>query len=282
MLPGSCSDYIDIFYDLLEEWREPPLRVLSVGCGAGDLERKTAQRLPACEIHGIDVSAACLEKARYRAAAAGHNTITYEEIDAVSYLEDRVRREDPPLDGILCHGVLHHLGELESFLELARRALRPDGFLYAFEYVGPSREEWTKADLGWAQQLYDRAPKEYYRVPRVLPPLAIEDPTEMIRSSEIETLLERWFSVDRYWPHGGNVVVPLVASLKKHSHEDSRVHKLIQDALDLETFLLERGLIHSYFSSYYCTPLESSQDQGETGSRCRRVARLKPIVEDLE
>ena len=50
-------------------------------------------------------------------------------------------------DFILCHGVLHHLINLEHVLDQINHALTPDGLLLIYEYVGESRWQFTPERL---------------------------------------------------------------------------------------------------------------------------------------
>ncbi len=56
--------------------------VLDVGCGAGELSLEIAERDPAAQVIGVDVSDALLAVARQRAAAASLTRVGFEQADA--------------------------------------------------------------------------------------------------------------------------------------------------------------------------------------------------------
>jgi hypothetical protein len=115
-----------------------------------------------------------------------------------------------------------------------------NGLVYVFEYVGPSREQWRAASgdsLETANRLFSRVPLRWRRTPEVWPPVALEDPTEMIRSDEIDPLLRREFEVVSCRPLYGNLLCPLTNALRAGAYSDA----VVQDVLD-EAILLEREL----------------------------------------
>lgn len=57
-------------------------------------------------------------------------------------------------DFILCHGVLHHLINLEHVLYQINTALKPDGIVLIYEYVGETRWQFTDTQLEILRQLF--------------------------------------------------------------------------------------------------------------------------------
>lgn len=55
--------------------------------------------------------------------------------------------EPDSLDFVLCHGVLHHLINIEHVLYQIHKALRPDGVVLFYEYVGEDRWQFTNERL---------------------------------------------------------------------------------------------------------------------------------------
>ncbi len=58
-----------------------------------------------------------------------------------------VRLPASTYDFILCHGSLHHLINLEHVLHEVNQALKPDGILLIYEYVGENRWQFTPERL---------------------------------------------------------------------------------------------------------------------------------------
>jgi SAM-dependent methyltransferase len=243
----------------------PVGRVLSVGCGTGELERGVAGHGAARAIDGIDVGAASLREAARLAAEQGFgDRIAYHQADAAGWLRARGAGS---YDLIFFHGSLHHVEALEEVLALAARALEggSPGLLYVDEYIGPSRDEWTAEDLAHAAAFFARVPAAHRRTPAVWPPIAIEDPTEMIRSSAIEAALRERFEVLDYRPYYGNVLLPLVAALKGGSLEHPEVAPVLRAAIALEADLADRGLLRPLYAVFVAAPAP----RGEAGAGAR-------------
>ncbi len=223
--------------------RAPVKRALSIGCGAGNLEREVIRHGSAIHIDGIDVSSRSLDNARALAAEAGYaERIFYHLADAQSWLQKTAG--GPGYDLIFFHASLHHIEKLEEVLLLAGKCLKGSpGLLYVDEYVGPSRAEWTAGDLGYAAAMYTRIPLGLRRTRELAAPIAFDDPTEMIRSSEIPAVLRKYFDVIQYKPYFGNVVMPLVAGIPKRFVSDPLVSDVIGQARELEDFLIGSSLI---------------------------------------
>lgn len=243
--------YITEFVEGLDA---PVERVLSVGCGAGDLERGVAGHGAAHWIDGVDVSEASLREAERLAAEQGFgDRIGYHRVDAARWL----RAHGSCSYGLIFfHGSLHHIENLEEVISLAARALQgtSPGLLYVDEYVGPSRDEWTTEHLGFAAGLFELVPAEHRRTPAVWPPIAMEDPTEMIRSSAIDRILREHFDLLDYQPYYGNILLPLVSAIRGSSLEHPEVAPILREAVDLEAYLSGRGLLRPLYAVYVGRP----------------------------
>ena len=255
--------YITRFLAALDK-SPPPRQALSVGCGAGELDRGVALEGGVRRVDGIDVSAASLAVARELAARAGlARRVRNHRVDAASWLGGRRRRR---YDLIFCHGSLHHVEDLETVLGGAAAALgggRP-GLLYVDEYVGPSRDEWQDEHLRPAAELFARVPPPFRRTPEVWPPLAIDDPTEMIRSSQIPAAIRRSFELDDYRPYYGNVLAPLVCALRASALGEPEVAAVLDEAIAREEALAAEKQIAPLYALFVGRPKRSFTGRGES------------------
>lgn len=111
--------------------------ILSLCCGFGIVERIFVSQLADVKhCIGVDVAEGALEMARKRAADEGLHCISYKYADLNNY-----PWEDEKYDLIIANGALHHLSNLEDVLGGIQRTLKPEGILYACEYVGPSYQD---------------------------------------------------------------------------------------------------------------------------------------------
>ncbi len=185
---------------------------LSIGCGTGGLERSLIDENISRDVTGIDISETPLEEAR---RLADGRPITYIVADAWSFL----RVHPKSFDAILFHGSLHHFDRLDELLDLVARALRPDGFLWYDEYVGPSRFEWSWRKLLPMNLAYYRLPSRMRRPHLVRAPINREDPTEAIASSEIVPATERRFKIVDRRDYGGNLLSVVYPNLRKPNED---------------------------------------------------------------
>jgi O-antigen biosynthesis protein len=214
----------------LKRWlgsRAPIANAVSIGCGVGGLERGLVGEGIVRKLTGVDNSPAAIEEARRQ---AGPN-IEYVVGDAREYLRHH------QFDAVFFHQSLHHLDELDDLMGIVRRAIRPDGFLYIDEYVGPSRDEWRPWKLLLPNLAYYAVPRSARRPHIVRAPINREDPTEAIRSSGIIPAIERHFKVVDRRDYGGNLLAVVYPNLRKSADFDRAVRRLIA----MEEFLLRLG-----------------------------------------
>jgi ubiquinone/menaquinone biosynthesis C-methylase UbiE len=124
----------------------PGSLVLECGCGTGAQTVLLAARNPGARIVSVDISAASLEQARRRVAAAGHRNVEFLEADIFSLPFAGER-----FDHVFLCFVLEHLSAPEAALLAVKRVLRRDGTITVIEgdhgswYCYPQTPESTQA-----------------------------------------------------------------------------------------------------------------------------------------
>jgi SAM-dependent methyltransferase len=133
---------------------QPGERVLDVGCGFGTSTLEAAERVaPSGRVVGVDISAAMLEPARQRVAAAGLDNIDLLQADAQVH----------PFDAGTFDAMISRFGTMffedpqAAFANLAG-ALRPGGRLAFVCPQDPLKSEWVAVALGAAVATLGRAP----------------------------------------------------------------------------------------------------------------------------
>lgn len=184
-------------------------RALSIGCGAGALERDLIRRDLCVSVDAFDGSLASLAIARQEAQRAGMaSRIRYFTADFNRPAFPRAR-----YDFVLAHQAMHHVGKLEKLMRAVLHALTPDGLFYLDEYVGPSRHEWTEERYARQRSVFTMLPREGKFVD-VLPfPVVPHDPSEAIRSNEILPQLAIGFEVIGFRGYGGNLLAPICPAI---------------------------------------------------------------------
>jgi SAM-dependent methyltransferase len=222
----------------------PLARALSVGCGTGRLERSLVSLGVAEHVTGVDTSENAIGVARSEASAAHlDGRIDYRIADAQSALSG-----ENAWDGIFFHGSLHHLDRLGELFESIRRALAPSGLLFLDEYVGPSRDEWTWRNMVIPNLVYGLfVPKRFRRTRIVRSPVTNDDPTEMIRSSQIGPFVRGGFDVIDWRDYGGNLLALIYPSLRRPAESDAGgqagFDRTVERLLDVEDALLRHPRI---------------------------------------
>lgn len=207
-------------------------RVLSIGCGTGALERDLASHGLCEAVDAFDGSIASLRIAREEAQRAGLDRIRY---FAMNFDEPTLPRA--VYDAVFFHQSAHHVAKLEKLFRAVLLALKPDGFVYLDEYVGPSRNEWT-TDLARAYtRAYESLPAAVRMVEHVPYPFQANDPSEAIRSSEIVEQLKVGFTITATRPYGGTLLSVAFPYLK----HDQLTPALVDHLIVAEKELLANG-----------------------------------------
>ena len=182
------------------------------------------------------------------------------------------RAAQRPTDLIFFHASLHHIEKLEKVLSLcARRLAQGDpGLLYVDEYIGPSREEWTESDLRHAATLFEGVPRQFRQAETLSYPVAYDDPTEMVRSSEIEPVLRQHFEIIAYRPYYGNVLMPLVCGIRPEGLDDPSVRAILRDAMKFEDSLVRQSALDPMYAVFVGRPITAGQVADGTHSRFPR------------
>jgi SAM-dependent methyltransferase len=131
------------------------LTMLSLGCGTGEKELEWAVRRAVEHIRAVDLSPERISSARAQAATQGLSA-------KIDFSVSDARKPVPgTFDLILLDGALHHLAPVRRLLAYVRDAIRPGGVLVVNDFVGPSRFQWTDAQLEEVRRFLAVIPENY-------------------------------------------------------------------------------------------------------------------------
>ena len=243
-------------------------RGLSIGCGAGALERDLIRRGICEEIDAFDGSAGSIRVAQEEAAKAGY-------AEAIHYSVGDFNEPVLPrgaYDIVFAHQSLHHVAKLEKLFRAVLLAMKPDALFYVDEYVGPSREQWNAASFAAHRALFEVIPEEH-RLVSVLPlPIQVEDPSEAIRSNEILPELRIGFDILERHDYGGNLLAPIFPFID------------MTDAIADSLITAEQELLSAGQESFY-TVIVARPKRGAAASlanlRYFAVPKLKRVGREL-
>jgi 2-polyprenyl-3-methyl-5-hydroxy-6-metoxy-1,4-benzoquinol methylase len=235
------------------------LRGLSLGCGSGDRELEWARLGVFGQITGVDIAPERTERATRQAKEAGlDDTLSFHVADA----RQALREAEGQYDVVLALNALHHFDHLGETMRLIARALSPGGLLIMDEYVGPSRFQWTTAQVRAANALLAALPEQRRLQPdgrtkrRVIRPsrlsMRLDDPSEAVESSDLMPALHRRFAVLEEHPYGSILHLALHGIAANFLAGDPGTAQLMRQCLAAEDQALSR-LGHD-FTYAVCSP----------------------------
>ncbi len=201
-------------------------RGLSIGCGAGNLEREAIRRNVCATIDAFDGSVRSLRAARRAADGEGYS-------DRIRYFASDFNRPALPRDTydiVFANQSLHHVAELEKLFRALVSAMKPGAILYLDEYIGPSRTEWNDELIAPHRAVFGELPAAARNSDFLPLPIQHDDPSEAIRSSEIMAQLSIGFDLEEVRCYGGNLLSVLYPMMDWSRVEDEmKVRMIAQD-----------------------------------------------------
>jgi SAM-dependent methyltransferase len=229
-----------------------PWRGLSLGCGTGRREMRWFHTGAFASFDAIDLSPTRIAEAQHTAIQAGvSDRLHFSVADIRSY-----QPVDRGYDIVLIEDALHHFSPMEAILRKVRGWLGGTGILVINEYVGPSRFQWTRAQLVLVNRLLEEFPQHLRvrydgtRKPRVHRPgtltMRLYDPSEAIQSSEILSAIRSLYHVNEERPYGGTILHLLLKDLAHHFLElDNERRALLLHCCEQEDLAMKDGTIES-------------------------------------
>jgi 2-polyprenyl-3-methyl-5-hydroxy-6-metoxy-1,4-benzoquinol methylase len=206
----------------------PVERALTLGSGVGELERGLCHYNFARSHEGIDLSDDAIQTAIEKAAEIGLTHLHY-RMDNLN----TIVLEPKTYDVIFGISSIHHVQELEHLFDQVRQALKPGGFFFLDEFIGPNRFQWPDGQRRVMNEQLSRLPKHLRRsilnnqefkfqvARKSLDEVLLADPSEAIRSSEIVPLLSRFFNVLEVRGYGGSVIHELLYDIAGNFCEEN-------------------------------------------------------------
>jgi len=234
----------------------PFASMASICSGSGILEKHIGTRYKG-RIDGYDVSPGSL--ARARELCAGLADVHFHVADVNTALWGAGY-----LDAVFANGALHHVLNLDHCLGQLRHALKPSGFLYVSDYVGPRRFQWTDVQLRLARQLFEMVPAEFRRnttLDRCDPSvLKTTDPSEAVRSDHIMDHIRAHFRIVVLKERGGTLLAPIFGAgcISPTMFESARGIAIMKQMCERERAMIDEGMISSDSVTLIAEPRQSS------------------------
>ena len=232
----------------------PSGHALSLCSGDGGFEKLLVEHGVFASVVGIDLADQRVEGANQRRGALA-DRLRYSVADAnmgdfgvASY------------DVVFAKAALHHIADLESMMRGMRRALRPGGHLVTIDFFGPTRFQWTDAQLAAVNHfLRHEVPADLRRradgssvevVERALPEQIEQmDPSEAVRSGELHPFIGQHMQLVHDFALGGTLLNLIFDAtiVNNFRVDDERAMQVVDRAYALERDLMRRGDIGSDF-----------------------------------
>jgi SAM-dependent methyltransferase len=191
----------------------PFAHVAELGCGDGILVHFLLAGDPGLTVDAYDISRASLARAAERIKT--HRGTT----ERCRFAPIDLNNESLPkaaYDAVLTTGTMHHVENLDFCFGNIARSLRPGGYLWLNDYVGPNRFQWSNTQMRLADELLALIPKAWRRRDKVVRcdahALSARDPSEAVAPQHIEAALTAHFEIVQKWPRGGTLLAPIFGS----------------------------------------------------------------------
>lgn len=187
---SESTSWLEVLHSELKKAGIAPGHALSLGCGGGSLERKMVEKGYCQSIDGCDISEPLLKIACDSAAQEGMS-INYfvSDLNSPDFLSNHY-------DLIIGAGVFHHVENLEALFENLRKALKPGGRLLMYDYVGPTRFQWTSMQTIfcnlWLKKLPKRFKKKQGYPLKYVVAKAVFNAIPGLYSKWVQNWVERW------------------------------------------------------------------------------------------
>ena len=235
--------------------RLPVQRALTLGCGHGELERGLLKYNLAKVHEGVDISDGAVAEAA-RLSAGNSSRLRYRVSDLNSITLPRFQYD--VVFGVMS---IHHVAALEHLFEEVSAALKPNGYFFLDEFVGPNQFQWSDPQLDAINDEIALMPERFKQcvedrsiikgeVPRwTIDEMNCMDPSEAIRSSDILPLLSKYFEVVDVKGYGGSILHMLLDHIAGNFAEDVPDAMYYLECLfHMEDHLLELGTIRHDFA----------------------------------
>jgi SAM-dependent methyltransferase len=230
------------------------LDALLVGCGSGHSFERWVDTRVFRRLCAFDIAPGQVARAQERVAALGIGALVQVEVADAATLSLPARAYDV----VIAEQTMHHMSPLSGILARLAQALRPGGFVFIDDFVGPIRHQWTPRQLAAANAMLTLLPEPYRRMRSgrvkdlvVRPSVArmlLTDPSEAVESSRILPLLRRHFELLEIRRYGGTLLEVVLSGIAHNFvASDPETRRLLDACFSFEDTLLAAGEIADDF-----------------------------------
>lgn len=232
--------------------RRARARMLSLGCGGGDLERDLHALGAFRECVGIDRN---VDAARTAAATLG-GALSYATGDL-----NAIRLPAAAYTAVWCNMTLGRIRDVDRLVRQIAQSLEPGGMLFANEYVGANRYAFPRAQREAIDAAFSLVPRRFRRPAGKpdAPPLAraaVPHPAggepeewEPVASADILPAIRKHLDLIEVRPIGGTILQFLLSGIAGNFNSESPSAKAVLTMLfAIEDALVDTGELGSDFA----------------------------------
>jgi ubiquinone/menaquinone biosynthesis C-methylase UbiE len=227
-------------------------RAVSLCCGDGAFEKLLVEHGVFGSVVGTDLSPVRVEHANASRGGFGPR-LEYRVADA-----NDGGFGSAEFDVVFAKAALHHIENLERAFAGMQRCLKPGGHLVTIDFFGPTRFQWTDAQVAAANELLDAMPADLvtrpdgrrHRVERpTVEAMIAMDPSEAVRAGELYELLRQHFRPEHDFAAGGALLnLVLDGSIVNNFDPSTAAHNAwVERVFRREREMMARGEIGSDF-----------------------------------
>lgn len=221
----------------------PFKEVLVIGCGNGWVERQLCDLGIGQHFDAFDISEKYLETARN---LCENRDICYFKAD----INNLDKLEENKYDAIFNVGVLHHTFRLSHTILRLSRALKPDGLMFNFDYVGTSRNQYSNNHLDILKNINSQLPKRLQSKHPLRPPIENfrVEPTEAIHSDLVKTTFYKYFDIVYERDLNGGIAYQILwNNIDEFKKNDDEARKTLEFLLNKDMEYTESGQVPILF-----------------------------------
>jgi ubiquinone/menaquinone biosynthesis C-methylase UbiE len=178
---------------------------LALNCGNGWVERDFIDMGIVKRISAFDYS---MDLLRIAEKDKGQRPISYFQTDV-----NRVDFGENQFDLIINVASLHHVQYINRLCRILCRAIKENGILVNFDYIGPHRNQYPFKQWYHINRVNRSLPDSIRKSPIIkphLPTMVFDDPTEAIHSELIIESVARYFEIFERHDTGGGIAYELL------------------------------------------------------------------------
>lgn len=235
------------------------IKALSLACGTGHCELNWASFNNINRIDAYDLSDERIVYAKNEAAKMNCNNVNFQVGDVY-----KIELKPNHYDLIIAEQALHHFTPLRQIIERISFTLKPAGYFFINEFIGPSMFQWTKNQINAVNSILELLPPKYrviydsnklkskvYRPSRLS--MKLSDPSEAVESSNIMPLLREKFEIVETKGYGGTIISLLFEDIAHNFvGNDDCTKQVLSTCFEIEDMLIKNKQIENDYVMAVC------------------------------